>query len=119
MSQKLRPKGLMKMLIQATAKLRDELNLEELDQKERPDLFSWHANFLRINRRKTVVLVNDACDYSVILYGMKKDDLNNFPGRVKEGIRRTFEREGIKESLIEKYLSQFEDFFYKKAENRS
>ncbi|PUU94565.1 MAG: plasmid pRiA4b ORF-3 family protein [Halanaerobium sp.] len=112
-------KGLINMLIQTTKKLRDELNLEELEQKERPDLFSWHANFLRINRRKTVVLVNDACDYTVLLYGMKKDDLNNFPGRVKEGIRRTFEREGIKESLIEKYLSQFEEFFYKKAENRS
>ena len=70
------------MLIQATAKLRDELNLKDLDQKERPPLFSWHANFLRINRRKTVVLVNDATDYTVILYGMKKDDLNNFPDRV-------------------------------------
>jgi hypothetical protein len=107
------------MLIQATTKLRDELNLKELDQKERPTLFSWHANFLRINRRKTVVLVNDACDYTVVLYGMKKDDLNNFPERVKEGIRRTFEREGIKESLIEKYLSQFKDFYYQKAEDRS
>jgi hypothetical protein len=111
--------GLINMLIQATTKLRDELNLEELDQKERPTLFSWHANFLRINRRKTVVLVNDACDYTVILYGMKKDEFNHFPERVKEGIRKTFEREGIKESLIEKYLSQFEDFFYQKAENRS
>ena len=60
------------MLIQATAKLRDELNLKELESKERPALFSWHANFFRINRRKTVVLVNNACDYSVILYGMKK-----------------------------------------------
>ncbi|RCW46659.1 MULTISPECIES: plasmid pRiA4b ORF-3 family protein [unclassified Halanaerobium] len=107
------------MLIQATKKLRDELNLEEFEQKERPALFSWHANFLRINRRKTVVLVNDACDYTVILYGVKKDDLNHFPDRVKEGIKRSFEREGIKGSLIEKYLSQFEDFFYQKAKNRS
>jgi len=107
------------MLIQATTKLRDELNLEELDQKERPALFSWHANFLRINRRKTVVLVNDACDYTVILYGMKKDDFNHFPERVNEGIRKTFEREGIKESLIEKYLSQFEDFCYQKAKDGS
>ena len=112
-------KGLIGMLIQATAKLREELNLKELEQKERLALFSWHANFLRINRRKTVVLVNDASDYTVILYGMKKDDFNHFHERVKEGVRRTFEGEGIKESLIEKYLSQFEDFFYQKAENRS
>jgi hypothetical protein len=107
------------MLIQATAKLRDELNLEELDQKERPDLFSWHANFLRINRRKTVVLNNDASNYTVVLYGMKKEDFNKFSARVKEGIRRAFELEGIKDSLINKYLSEFEDFTFQKANNRS
>jgi len=55
------------MLIQATAKLRDELKLKELEPKERPALFSWHANFLRINRRKTVILVNDTCAYTVVL----------------------------------------------------
>ncbi|ADO77299.1 plasmid pRiA4b ORF-3 family protein [Halanaerobium praevalens] len=107
------------MLIQATNKLRDELNLEELEQKERPSLFSWHANFFRLNRRKTVVLVNDATDYTVILYGMKKNGFNNFQERVKLGIRMAFEREGIKASLIEKYLNQFEDFCYQKAKDRS
>ncbi|CCU78715.1 hypothetical protein HSACCH_00854 [Halanaerobium saccharolyticum subsp. saccharolyticum DSM 6643] len=107
------------MLIQATNKLRDELNLKELKPKERPPLFSWHANFFRLNRRKTVVLVNDATDYTVILYGLKKDDFNNFEDRVKAGIRRAFEREGIKASLIEKYLDQFEDFCYQKAKDRS
>lgn len=107
------------MLIQATSKLRDELKLKELEQKESSPLFCWHANFLIINRRKTVVLVNDASDYTVILYGMKKDDFNNFPDRVKKGIKKTFERDGIKDSLIEKYLSQFGDFIYQKAKDRS
>jgi hypothetical protein len=108
----------MKMLIQATKKLRDELNLEELEQAERTPLFSWHANFLRINRRKTAVLVNDACAYTVVLYGLKKNDFLNFPERVKEGIRRAFEIEGIKNSLIDKYLNEFEDFSYEKTKNR-
>ncbi|MGM0603880.1 MAG: plasmid pRiA4b ORF-3 family protein [Bacillota bacterium] len=107
------------MLIQATAKLRDELKLKELEQKERPPLFSWHANFLRINRRKTVVLNNDASNYTVVLYGMKKEDFNKFSARVKEGIRRAFKLEGIKDSLINKYLSEFEDFTFQKATNRS
>lgn len=39
------------MLIQATAKLRNELNLEELEQRERPALFSWHANFQKIENK--------------------------------------------------------------------
>ena len=66
------------MLIQATAKLRDELNLKECESKERPALFSWHANLLKINKRKTVVLVNDACAYTVVLYGLDKDKFTNF-----------------------------------------
>ena len=106
------------MLIQATAKLRDELNLEVLEQKERPDLFSWHANFKRINRRKTVILVNDVCAYTVVLYGLKKEDFLKFPERVKEGIRRAFEMEGIKDSLIEKYLNEFNNFIFQKTKNR-
>jgi len=106
------------MLIQATAKLRDELNLEVLEQKERPDLFSWHANFKRINRRKTVILVNDFCAYTVVLYGLKKEDFLKFPERVKEGIRRAFEMEGIKDSLIEKYLNEFNNFIFQKTKNR-
>jgi len=106
------------MLIQATTKLRDELNLKELNQKGRPDLFSWHANFLRINRRKTVVLVNDACAYTVVLYGLKKDDFLKFPERVKEGIRRAFAMEGIKKSLIEKYMNEFKEFNFQKTKNR-
>ena len=106
------------MLIQATKKLRDELKLEDLEQSVRPPLFSWHANFLRINRRKTVVLVNDACAYTVVLYGLKKNDFLNFPERVKEGIRRAFEREGIKDSLIANYLNKFKDFSYQKTKNR-
>ena len=106
------------MLIQATAKLRNELNLKEFEQKERPPLFSWHANLLRINRRKTVVLVNDASAYTVVLYGLKKDDFNNFAEHVKDGIKIAFEREEIKKSLINKYLSEFGDLTFQKTRDK-
>lgn len=107
------------MLIQATKKLRDELKIKNLDQKERPPLFSWHANFLRIKRRKVVVLINDASSYTIVLYGLKKDDFVNFADRVKEAIKRAFKIEGIKDSLIEKYLKEFKNFSYYKTKNRS
>jgi hypothetical protein len=97
------------MLIQATKKLRDELNLDEFEPEERPPVFSWHANLKRINRRKSAVLVNDACAYTVVLYGLKKNDFLNFPERVKEG---------IKNSLIDKYLNEFKDFTFQKTRNR-
>ena len=50
---------------------------------------------------------------------MKKEDFLKFPERVKEGIRRAFKLEGIKDSLINEYLSEFEDFTFQKTKNRS
>jgi len=106
------------MLIQATAKLRNELNMKEFESIERPPLFSWHANLLRINRRKAVVLVNDACAYPVVLYGLKKDNFTNFAEHVNAGIKSAFEREGIKESLINKYLNEFKNFTFQKTKDK-
>jgi len=106
------------MLIQATAKLRDELNLKECESKERPALFSWHANLLKINKRKTVVLVNDACAYTVVLYGLDKDKFTNFAEHVNVGIKNAFERDGIKESLIYKYLNEFKNVTFQKTKNK-
>ncbi len=65
------------MIINCTKKLQDELGIKpSLVEIENP-LFSWHANIVRVNRRKTVVLVNDASRYNIILYGLKAKDFKN------------------------------------------
>lgn len=61
------------MLIQCTKKLLDELNikpgaLHEPTGEEEP-LFSWHANLIKLKRRKAVVLVNDSNKYVLVLFG--------------------------------------------------
>jgi hypothetical protein len=108
----------MKMLIQATKKLRDELKSVKLEEADRPPLFSWHANILQIGYKNLVVLINDASAYTVVLYGLEEVDFINFLARVKEAIKRSFVREGIKEHIIEKYLNQFEKFSYQKTKNK-
>jgi hypothetical protein len=106
------------MLIQATKKLRDELKLKELEQADRHPLFSWHANIFQIGYKNLVVLINDASAYTVVLYGSEEDGFINFSARVKEAVKRSFVREGIKEHIIEKYLNQFEDLSYHKTKNK-
>jgi hypothetical protein len=64
----------MKMIIQATKKLRDKLKLEKLKQEERPPLFSWHANIIQIDYMNLVVLVNDSSAYMVVLTGVEEDE---------------------------------------------
>ena len=59
------------MLVQCTKKLLDELKVKPQPHGEEDPLFSWHANFITLNRRKTVVLVNDQNRYVIVLHGVK------------------------------------------------
>jgi len=54
------------MLIRCTKKLLDELKIKPNLELEEEPLFSWHANLLNINHRKTVVLVNDSNRYIIV-----------------------------------------------------
>src|SRR5699024_585038 len=75
------------MLIQCTRKLLDQLKIKpsEVPRKTQP-LFSWHANILTINRRKTVVLVNDSNRYVVVLYGLLAKDFQKLDQLIFEAI---------------------------------
>ena len=66
------------MLIRCTKKLLVELKIEPESVEEGNSLFSWHANIIMVNRRKTVVLVNDHNRYAVVLYGLKVKDFKRF-----------------------------------------
>ena len=48
------------MIINCTKKLQDELGIKPEKAEVFDSLYSWHANIIKINRRKTMVLVNDA-----------------------------------------------------------
>jgi len=62
------------MLIQCTKKLLDAIERKPVAYEEKNLLFSWHANLITLNRKKTVVLVNDKTRYAVVLYGLKAKD---------------------------------------------
>jgi len=107
------------MLIQCTKKLLDELGIKQVESVEEKPLFSWHANLIRINRRKTVVLCNDKNRYVVVLYGLKAGDFDNFAQRIKDKIRKTFQDENIKDEIIEQYMNSSQEIVYTKTKNRS
>ena len=60
------------MLIQCTRKLLDKLDVKPKEAVEENSLFSWHANLIKLNRRNTVVLVNDKNRYVIVLTGLKQ-----------------------------------------------
>lgn len=57
------------MQISCTKKLLDELGVKPSVAENALPLYTWRANLIKINRRKTVVLVYEQNRYVVMLYG--------------------------------------------------
>ncbi len=96
------------MLIQCTKKLLDELKVKPGDLQAPPGevnpLFAWHANLLRLQRRKAVVLVNDSNKYVLVLYGLKAKHFKELHGHVLQAIREAFREEGIAEEITAQFI---------------
>lgn len=107
------------MLIRCTKKLIDELKVIPETVEDDASLFSWHANIIMINRRKTVVLMNDMTRYAVVLFGLKAKELKKLDDIARQGIREMFQAEGIKEEVIDQYLLQAQQVQYTKTKDRT
>jgi hypothetical protein len=92
------------MIINCTKKLQDEIGIKPILVPVENLLFSWHANILRVNRRKTIVLVNDASRYTVILYGLKAKDLKNINALIISSIKETLLIDGVSIKMINEYI---------------
>ena len=106
------------ILIQATKKLLDQLNIKTVEAREDEPLFSWHSNLITLNRRKAVVLVIDKNRYVIVLYGLRAKEFKNLDVLILEGIRETFLAEGIKEEIIDRYINQSKEIVYTKTKDR-
>lgn len=93
------------MNICCTKKLQDELGIKPSAPEVIAPLFSWHANFLRINRKKAVVLVNDASRYNVVLYGLKAKDFGRLLELIPQAIREALLSDGVNPEMIDDYMS--------------
>lgn len=107
------------MLIQCTKKLLDQLNMKPVAEVEEAPFFSWHANLLIIDRRKTLVLVNDLTRYTVVLYGLKSKDFKKIDELIAEAISDVLHEEGIKEDVIERYLNHSKKAIFTKTKDRT
>ncbi|MBT2699074.1 plasmid pRiA4b ORF-3 family protein [Bacillus sp. ISL-40] len=107
------------MLIQCTKKLLDELEVPPVTEIEENPLFSWHANLLKVGRKKTVVLVNDRNLYAIILHGLKAKDMKTISKLIVQAIRETFEAECIKDEVIEQFLQHSPHITFSKTKDRA
>ncbi len=109
------------MQIHSTKKLLEQIPFLPLAKstEESSPLFSWHANFLTINRRKTVVLMNDQNRYVIVLHGLKAKDFKQFHVIIEKAIRQVFRAERISEEVIKQYIKAAGAVSFSKTKDRS
>ena len=93
------------MVIGCTKKLLDFLGVKPQKLTAETDpLFSWTANLIILNRRKTLVAVNNATKCCFVLHGLTAKSISKLPELIKDGIRAVLQSEYIAPEIIEKYL---------------
>lgn len=109
------------MDICVTKKLLDAMpfNVTAESEEEVNPLYSWHANVIIINRRKTIILMNDSTRYTVVLHGLMAKEMKRLDELIIEAIRETLQAERVREDVIELYLKEAGKVRFHKTKNRT
>ncbi|WP_455655075.1 DUF6933 domain-containing protein [Phascolarctobacterium sp.] len=82
--------------------------------------FVWTVDLVTINRRKALLVMNNGTLYSFLLYGIKKQQLQELERTVLNGIRAMLEADQVTAAVIEQYMERLPaETCYRKAFDRS
>lgn len=112
------------MIIQCTKALADVagqtlLELNDSEREEQHPLGFWHAHVMKVNRRNTILLVNNETLYTVVLYGVKKRDFEQMDKRMEEAIRYALRFDGYDDELINEYFKASPGILFTRGTSRS
>jgi len=106
--------------IRCTAKLIKELGIQPANTPDQPaDLFDWHANMLRLARKKHVLFTNNQTLYSFLIRWTGKPQSGDFQEQFRLGLFQSLMSERLAESQVEYMLSGHTQVTITKTNNRS
>ena len=92
------------MIIGCTKKVLDFMGVASVEERgDVNPLFSWTANLIIVNRRKTLVVMNDKTKISFVLYGVTTKSIPKMQNLIFDGIRAMMESEYISDEIIENF----------------
>ena len=80
---------------------------------------SWHANLLRIDRRKCILFTHDATLYSFFVPALKKPQFENVREVFGQNLFKNLLRENFPQNQIEIVLNKHREIIIAKTNNRS
>jgi hypothetical protein len=79
----------------------------------------WHANLLRIDRRKCVLFTHDQTLYTFLVPGLKKPHFQNFDEVFRQNLFKSLRAENLPQKHIEIFLDDIREIEFTKTSNRS
>jgi hypothetical protein len=106
--------------IRCTAKLLKELGIKQTNIPDQPlDLFDWHANMLRLDRKKYVLFTNSQTLYSILIRWAGRPKSLNFQEQFRLGLFKNLMSEGIADAHIEYIMNGHKQVTITKTNSRS
>jgi hypothetical protein len=107
-------------LIRCTARLLKDLGVKPANIPDKPpDIFDWHANMLRLNRKKYVLFTNSQTLYSFLMRWAGRPRPADFQEQFRLKLFQSLMSEGIAEEYIEYMLGGHKKVTITKTNNRS
>jgi hypothetical protein len=107
-------------IIKCTTKLLNELGVKPANAPDQPpSLCDWHANVLRLDRKKYVLFTNDQTLYSLFVPWNKSPWSTDIMERFRFGLLKSLMSEGLAEVQIKYLLSEHAQITITKTNSRS
>jgi len=106
-------------MIRCTQKLLKELPMEPSEKVAVLPSACWHANLLRIDRRKCLLFTHDTTLFSLFVPGVTKPDYRYFPDLFGQALFRTMRQFDFPQEKIESMLDQCRDVQIGRTNNRN
>jgi hypothetical protein len=110
-------------LIRCTTKLLKEMGLKPKDLQASEPVFSflgqWHANLIYINRRKTLLFVNDRTLFNFIIPDVTRSQIRELPEQFRLMLSCVLAEEAIPEEVRQRILAEYKELSFAKSSSRS
>lgn len=107
-------------IIRCTEKLLKELKVRPSEEwPQNGYIGGWHANLLRIERRKCVIVTNDQTLYTLFIPALKKPEFERFGEIFGQHLFKNLCCEGFAQHQIERVLADNQEITIAKTNNRS
>ncbi|MDP9701578.1 hypothetical protein J2T16_004520 [Paenibacillus intestini] len=107
------------LALRLTKDLLKDMKVTSVEDINAALFLSWHVNIYNLNKRKHIVFVNDLTRLAIIIDGIRTGQIGRLKEKFMITLREYLLREGVNESLINRYFANSEEVVISKTNNRS